>query len=699
MKKAISLPFEKYKPVSHGDAYVYQKYDLLQSFIRKIFDVSFHYLLMKPIKQDEQVDFYTEIDTNLINIEELPAESQQAILKKYNYLLHKIEVKCRELESSQDRDNFDWSTLLKKIFDPQCNIILSDGENIVIAWGWTFENQLNYILPFEAYSDYLNEDLTNKNIVGETNSADEIQNEEAFETLTTSETIEIKEEDEPEKTNLTEKKNEAAKLTKEKKKNSFLRLLDVLEDLFKRFWWIFLLVLLLLIILRFYGCDKIVTKKASEMSMEEITNAYVNIMPAHPGIRTEPIDSSAFKKDDSSGTTIVANLVNIALKNKKDNFKHFAVDLKNAFPDEEFKIVYFDDQTRRIQFSFPKDKQPSISKEIRKKLSDYELLIWDESIFLSSRKFNDPFFDDTKRAWYFDRINAFRAWDICTGNKEITVAIVDDGFDLNHPELKGKAIKPFNVVTDSPSISSGPDRKHGTHVAAIAIGNNNNGTGLSGIAPGCTFMPIQAAGENGYFTQTDIIDAILYAIKNEADVINLSLGKEFASEISLMPENEQKAFAASFGKDESIFWEELFTMAHQNKVSIVLAAGNSNMIIGLDPMQRSSRAIKVMAVGPKEEKAIFSNFISTKAGSSNEIISAPGIAIYSAVPNNHYEALDGTSMAAPIVSGSIALMKSIKPKLSDDQIIKILSGTAKEMKKSNTAKLLQLDKALKKISK
>ena len=89
-----------------------------------------------------------------------------------------------------------------------------------------------------------------------------------------------------------------------------------------------------------------------------------------------------------------------------------------------------------------------------------------------------------------------------------------DAFDLNHEELKGKYFKPYNVITHNDNVV--PSGKHGTHVAGLALANGNNGKGIAGVAPNCLLMPIQASMGNGKFSMTDVVDGILYALKNGA---------------------------------------------------------------------------------------------------------------------------------------------------------------------------------------
>ena len=128
---------------------------------------------------------------------------------------------------------------------------------------------------------------------------------------------------------------------------------------------------------------------------------------------------------------------------------------------------------------------------------------------------------------------------------------------------------------------------------------------------------------------------------------------------------------------------------------IVLAGGNEDLLIGLDPMQRSEDVVKVVALDKNLAKANFSNYCKNW-NNKNTFISAPGVAIYSAIPNNQFQSMDGTSMAAPIVTGAIALIKSVNPNLKNKEILKILRETSKPLADRSCPPLLQIDTALKK---
>jgi subtilisin family serine protease len=184
----------------------------------------------------------------------------------------------------------------------------------------------------------------------------------------------------------------------------------------------------------------------------------------------------------------------------------------------------------------------------------------------------------------------------------------------------------------------------------------------------------------------------LYAIKNDADVINISLGKYYNESVTNLPLERQKDFAQQLGKDEEEFWNELLTYAEKENSTIVFATGNQNILVGLDPMLRSEKAIKVAAINQNLSRTSFSNF------GDKVTVYAPGEKINSIVPGNQEKILDGTSMASPIVAGSIALMKSINKNITLDKIKELLKSTGEQVRgETSGTKYIKINKLIKAV--
>lgn len=204
----------------------------------------------------------------------------------------------------------------------------------------------------------------------------------------------------------------------------------------------------------------------------------------------------------------------------------------------------------------------------------------------------------------------------------------------------------------------GPDALHGTHVAGIIGAVRNNNIGMNGIATNAKLMSIRAVPD-GDERDKDIANAIRYAVDNGAKIINMSFGKAYS------PHPEK-------------VWEAM-RYASDNNVLLVHAAGNDNQnideIINY-PINYYSDG-KVVAptwitVGASTRynddiRASFSNF-----GKKQVDIFAPGLEIYSTIPQNDYKFLQGTSMAAPVVSGVAALVWGYFPELTAQELREVL---------------------------
>jgi len=208
----------------------------------------------------------------------------------------------------------------------------------------------------------------------------------------------------------------------------------------------------------------------------------------------------------------------------------------------------------------------------------------------------------------------------------------------------------------------GPDASHGTHVAGIIGATRQNGLGVKGVARGIQLMSVRAV-PNGDERDKDVANAIRYAVDNGADVINMSFGKSYSPHKDVVDAAVQ--YADSMG------------------VLMVHAAGNDGANVDstdnfpspyYEDSGRAQRWIEVGASswkGGKQLAARFSNY-----GTERVDVFAPGQSIYSTAPNNQYKRQDGTSMAAPMVSGLAALMMAYYPSLSATEVRSIILDTA-----------------------
>jgi subtilisin family serine protease len=207
----------------------------------------------------------------------------------------------------------------------------------------------------------------------------------------------------------------------------------------------------------------------------------------------------------------------------------------------------------------------------------------------------------------------------------------------------------------------GPSALHGTHVAGIIGAQRGNGKGIDGIADNVKLMTVRAVPDGDEYDK-DIALAIKYAVDNGAKVINLSFGKEISP---------QKKWV-----DEAVRYAEI------KDVLLVHAAGNdgeNNDTVNNYPSPELTtfrvKATNFITVGASSDPKINGNYVAdfSNYGKNTVDVFAPGVKIYSTAPgSNSYKFLQGTSMAAPVVAGVAAIVRSYYPALSAKQVKYVL---------------------------
>ncbi len=212
----------------------------------------------------------------------------------------------------------------------------------------------------------------------------------------------------------------------------------------------------------------------------------------------------------------------------------------------------------------------------------------------------------------------------------------------------------------------GPFADHGTHVAGIVGAIRNNDIGMNGIADNIEIMILRTV-PNGDERDKDVANAIRYAVQNGANVINMSFGKSFS------PQKE--------------YVDDAVRYADSSGVLMIHGAGNDGYDVDVkknypnkyyaDSTGYAMNWITVGASTPAKELNIAADF--SNYGKNNVDVFAPGVSIYSTVPNNEYEFLNGTSMAAPVVTGLAALIMSYYPELTSEQVKRIIFDSAEPL--------------------
>lgn len=318
------------------------------------------------------------------------------------------------------------------------------------------------------------------------------------------------------------------------------------------------------------------------------------------------------------------------------------------------------------------------------------------------------------KQWYLSRIQAPLAWEKVNKSPSITIAVVDSGIDIDHPDLKDniwlneKELANNGLDDDHNGfiddlhgwdfVANNPDPRpkfeadwtesglsHGTIIAGIIAAVGNNREGVSGISWQTKIMPLRALNDQGEGRISNVIRAIDYAVNNGADIINLSF----------------------VGSNYNEALQESIQRAYDAGVIVVAAAGNEQAEAqgsntDMDPIYPACYQGKngeniilgVAASDALDQKTDFSAY-----GFNCIDITAPGVSFFSTIPKGSnllepskiYDGFwSGTSMAAPIISGSLALIAEINPQLKPTEIVQILLQSADNISLLNPDYLGQL---------
>ncbi len=373
--------------------------------------------------------------------------------------------------------------------------------------------------------------------------------------------------------------------------------------------------------------------------------------------------------------------------------------------DGERILVKYKDKKDLSVFEVPPDKnieemvkEYNSKKEVDYAEPDYE---YEVSVLPSDSYYN--------KQWYLDKIRAPYAWDKVRETPSIVVAVIDSGIQIKHPDLYPNIWVNEDEIPDnnkdddgngfmddyngwdflsntpdpSPKFNEGFNESgivHGTLVSGIIGAVGNNSSGVSGVSWNIKVMPLRVLDDDGEGRTNEVVRAIDYAIANKADVINFSF--------------------VGFNYSRSLY--EAIKRAYEAGIIMVAAAGNeSDQGDGYDlnevPMYPAcsegdeNMVIGVAATDAVDQKASFSSYGLRCVDVAAPGVSFFGLAVYKptqSIGSRHFDQYfggywSGTSMATPVTSGILALIKSRNPSLKSKEVSDVLMASTDDISRLN----------------
>ena len=400
-----------------------------------------------------------------------------------------------------------------------------------------------------------------------------------------------------------------------------------------------------------FSCEIFVPSNGHDNVVQSL-KANSNVLYIEPAIGDEPIFSSRF----------------------------FYVQLKEM---EDYEVLLQEakkigaEVIREVPYA---DNWFSLSGEARSVRTSIELsnLMWETGMFrnvdpgfIPQVIFNSSCVSDLKydsHQWNMHRINACDAWEITTGDPSVRVAVIDRGMRLDHVELDGlNLVYSIDLRPENPSSPSVcycdnipylPPNCHGAHVGGILFSDHNQNE-IAGISPTVSALDFSIGLVDSHDDIPKFAAAIFGAVSQGARIINNSWG------------------LTGDGDSLYILLDGALEFAKQSNVLLVFSAGNDAPNMGF-PAASNRNILAVGASTQADRRAEFSSY-----GPALDIV-APGVDILSAwgTSNTAYHIMEGTSMAAPLVSGVAALMLSVRPELNAMQVHDIINATAQKVNPS-----------------
>ncbi|GAB3149405.1 type VII secretion-associated serine protease mycosin [Micromonospora sonneratiae] len=255
--------------------------------------------------------------------------------------------------------------------------------------------------------------------------------------------------------------------------------------------------------------------------------------------------------------------------------------------------------------------------------------------------------------WQLDKLDAKAAWRLSTG-QDVTVAVIDSGVDGTHPDLAGQVLPGIDLVHPDGGDGRTDPVGHGTTVAALIAGRNDDSRGVAGLAPNAKILPVRVLDEqNRYDDALIVAEGVRWAVDHGAKVVNLSLG----------------------GSGDSAALAAALDYAFARDVVVIACTGNITTATN-SRVWYPAREPGVVAVSglDRDTDRLWSGAIT----GTETVLTAPATGLLGARPGGYWR-VQGTSFAAPLVAASAALLRAKWPNMSAGSVINRLVQTARDL--------------------
>lgn len=270
--------------------------------------------------------------------------------------------------------------------------------------------------------------------------------------------------------------------------------------------------------------------------------------------------------------------------------------------------------------------------------------------------------------WYLKKIMIERAWRHSTGDRETTVAVIDDGCDLRHPDLQANMLEGRDAINDTNDASYVPrinGNSHGTACAGLIAAQADNQIGIAGVCPECTLRCVRLIrNDDKAVPVSATARAFNFVLEHDVSVVSNSWGYSESMPAPVMLRN---------------LVETLFSEGRAGKGTLVVfAAGNENREIADDELAAIRGVLNIAASSNFDEATQFSNHgrsldLTAPAGTvTTDISGSEGDE-----PGDYTQRFGGTSSACPVAAGAAALLMSAKPELTAEEVGRLLVETAR----------------------